>query len=150
MLEHEMQGLVLKIEKAFRNVPFPGNKIAYHGNEFELDDFLGKRWQDINPAHLHSSALIFFTLEAFHYYLPAFLIAIIKTPDKINFMTVENLIKKLSFADWTKKRIHKLFTKQQKVVIKDFLNNCKSLYPDHYWESSRSDLQAAVNFWTDF
>jgi hypothetical protein len=50
-----------------------------------INEFFGNRaWQSIaDPSELrfHTSALMFFTAEAFHYFLPSFMIAGIKSPD---------------------------------------------------------------------
>jgi uncharacterized protein DUF6714 len=150
VLDHEKQGLVLKIEKAFRTAPFPGRKIGIYGYTSEVSDFIGKTWQEIRLNDVNwDDPLYFFTLEAFHYYLPAYLISIINEPENVNPVIIDKLIEKLSFGDWTKKKFCKLFTKQQKAVIRDFLNHVEELLPKHHQELVHLEVQKAIEFWAD-
>lgn len=75
------------IQKAFADVEYPGDRHLRDSGEgkepFLLEqEFKGKSdWKTIDPAFLdrapdgYASALSFFSDEAFHFYLPAYLIA---------------------------------------------------------------------------
>jgi hypothetical protein len=77
--------LVEKITNAFADTPYPQN--GYIGAEMQ-DDFGGKHWQDIvDDVELllrWRDDLHDFSLEGLRYFLPAFLIAIIRIPDKVD------------------------------------------------------------------
>lgn len=85
-----MKELIDKIEHAFADVRYPGDKDltdSTYGEEPAalVEDFTGKTiWQDIDVAFLNQapsgwgSALAFFSARAFRFYLPAYLIADIR------------------------------------------------------------------------
>jgi hypothetical protein len=70
------------IETAFAEVPYPGDdnitRCPYHCAECRriADFFKGKTWPDLTLEGLraHHVALSLFTPEAFHYFLPAFML----------------------------------------------------------------------------
>jgi len=78
--------VIQKIEEAWRDVPYPGDdKICppkLYDDEGIPDYFAGTTWRDHTPVNLryNSAAFTFFTPEAFHYWLPAFMIAAITDP----------------------------------------------------------------------
>jgi len=80
--------VIRSIESAWRDVAYPGdNKIFTpdsHDDEDIVNYFRGTTWRGHEPAKLraHSSAFTFFTPEAFHYWLPAFMIAAIENPEE--------------------------------------------------------------------
>jgi hypothetical protein len=87
------------IERAFATVHRPSdeNLCASVGYE-ELKDtepFRGRDWRDLDPAVLlrHQYALFWFTPEAFHYYLPAFLIAGIQRPRALYVITLLQILR---------------------------------------------------------
>jgi len=78
--KERLQQLKDEIECAFQDIPYPGddNIAANKRDEYleRLAEFKGKHWKDLTfeflvPKH---SSMIFFTTEAFQFYLPAFLI----------------------------------------------------------------------------
>ena len=74
------------IEDAWRETPYPGdNRIvppASHDFDGIEDYFRGTSWHGHSPVNLrcHSAAFSYFTPHAFHYWLPAFMIAAIQNP----------------------------------------------------------------------
>ena len=76
------------IEDAWREVPYPGDDRIFTPDSYDDEDivnyFGGTTWRGHDPVNLraHSSAFTFFTPEAFHYWLPAFMIAAIQNPDE--------------------------------------------------------------------
>jgi hypothetical protein len=75
------------IEEAWNEVPYPGDDKIFTPDSYDDEDivnyFGGTTWRGHDPVSLrhHSSAFTFFTPEAFHYWLPAFLIANIQSPE---------------------------------------------------------------------
>jgi hypothetical protein len=80
--------VIQMIEDAWRDVPYPGDEKIFTPDSYDDEDivsYFGRTtWRDHAPAKLraHSSAFTFFTPEAFHYWLPAFVIAAIQDPDE--------------------------------------------------------------------
>ena len=88
--EDETNSLRLAIERAFRENRYPGDKnLVYDtsGYHLECDEiaaaFRGRPWQGLSVHVLKAnySALYFFTPRAYGFYLPAFLIASIVSPE---------------------------------------------------------------------
>jgi hypothetical protein len=68
------------IESAFAEVPYPGDdNIADHQDCLECDDvrafFRGKSWRDLKLPELRGLPLPLLTPEAFHYFLPGYMLA---------------------------------------------------------------------------
>jgi Family of unknown function (DUF6714) len=70
------------IEEAFAEVPYPGDdNIADHLDCLECDEirayFRGKSWRDLKFPELRAfhESLPLFTPEAFHYFLPGYMLA---------------------------------------------------------------------------
>src|SRR5262245_9513809 len=78
--------LVAAVDAAFSDLVAPptgGISEVPENDEGTTEYFTGKSWRGHTAEALnrHSFALLAFTPEAFHYYLPAFLIASLKAPD---------------------------------------------------------------------
>jgi hypothetical protein len=86
------------IERAFAEVPPPADDNLYTavGDEVyeDTEPFRGKQWQELAPDFLqrHYNALFWFSPEAFHYYLPAFLKGGLVTPDADYVVTILNFL----------------------------------------------------------
>ena len=80
--------VIQSIEDAWRDVMYPGDSKIFTPDSYDDEDitryFRGTTWRGHEPADLraHSSAFTFFTPEAFHYWLPAFIIAAIQSPEE--------------------------------------------------------------------
>jgi hypothetical protein len=74
------------IEDAWREVPYPGDDKIFRPDSYDDEDivkyFAGTTWRGHSPVDLrcHSSAFTFFAPQAFHYWLPAFIIAAVQNP----------------------------------------------------------------------
>jgi len=87
---HDKEAVIAQITSAFATVEYPGDESLIGSNQgdepFLLEEeFKGKTdWQALNPTFLDqapggfASALSFFSNEAFHFYLPAYLVADLK------------------------------------------------------------------------
>lgn len=78
--------VIRSIEEAWRGVPYPGDDKIFTPDSYDDEDitnyFRGTTWRghDVVKLRGHRSAFTFFAPEAFHYWLPAFLIAAIENP----------------------------------------------------------------------
>ena len=89
--------LTEKIEAAFADVLYPGddnltsnyNPLSANDDEGVADYFRQTSWRGhpVQELRYHSCALSFFTPAAFHYYLPAFLIADLEDPEEADIIT---------------------------------------------------------------
>src|SRR5947207_15556364 len=74
-----------EVEEAFTDVPYPGDDsivtapLNWEAMEVR-SDFRGKHWQDlINPTSLREHKLLcLFSAEGFRFYLPAYLIGVVR------------------------------------------------------------------------
>jgi hypothetical protein len=80
--------IIRQIEEAWRDALYPGDDNIFTPDSYDDEDivnyFRGTTWRGHDPVKLraHSSAFTFFTPEAFHYWLPAFIIAAVKDPEE--------------------------------------------------------------------
>lgn len=78
--------IIRRIEDAWCEVPYPGDDDIFTLGSYDDEDitnyFYGTTWRGHKPADLraHSSAFTFFAPAAFHFWLPAFMIAAIEDP----------------------------------------------------------------------
>lgn len=82
------QQVIQLIENAWNGVVHPGDEKIFKpdacNDEAILRHFRSTNWHGHDPARLraYSSAFTFFTPEAFHYWLPAFMVAAIQHPEE--------------------------------------------------------------------
>ena len=83
--------IVEKIKIAWDGVPYPGDNNIFtphsHDDEDITEYFRGTTWEGHSARSLmgHSSAIsCFFTPTAYHYWLPAYLIAAIEYPEELD------------------------------------------------------------------
>jgi hypothetical protein len=142
MTEDKRKELVIRVRRAFKKVPYPGNKI---GDKEELADFVGKRWDEVKFDDInHNSGLIlFFNSSAFAYYLQAYMIAILEYPDKVKNIVKEDLIYHLGNNEHTSPQLlQKLFNQEQGELIYDFLLNLQ--FEDVYPLSNSNNLNPGL------
>lgn len=124
------------IKAAFAPVPYPGDtnitRCPYHCKPCEeiADYFKGKGWEGHSVEDLrdHHTALSLFTPEAFHYFLPAFMLASVESydntdilPDSIRF----HFEFSLEHRDHFLVRLTKFSDEQRKVIV-EFLRFMES------------------------
>lgn len=162
MLARERIELVNKINKAFKNTQVPKGNI---GDRDELVGFRGKHWQDVTlDAIEYNDALYFFNAKGFQYYLPAYLVMILKSPDKVTNTIKDGVIRDLGASVHMPMDMCKLFDDKQRKVILEFLltQSYEEIHgkPDidpsnvkmtHFVEKQRMDFetmhQRAINYW---
>ncbi len=116
--------VVRSIEDAWRGVPYPGDDKIFHPDSYDDEDitnyFRGTSWRghDTVKLRVHSSAFTFFAPEAFHYWLPAFLIAAIENPAEAD-VIVDYIPWSVSDRDAPQR--WPLFSQVQRRAVADYL-----------------------------
>lgn len=124
------------IKEVFADVPYPGDSnithCPYHCNPCEeiAEYFRGKGWEGHSVEDLrdHHTALSLFTPEAFHYFLPAFMLASIESYDNLNILPDSirfHFDFNLEHRDHFLVRLTKFSDEQRKVII-EFLRYMES------------------------
>ena len=129
MEDKEISKLVKQIENAFADTPYPGKNI---GDDGEVGRFIGKRWKDVTREDINSNDhLSFFTLDALRYYLPAYLIGVLRNPD----LRLDIRLALIKFfdpgEDWKSNKpelLSKIFSEPEKAAIRSFFENYKQLF----------------------
>jgi hypothetical protein len=154
-----------QVKSAFAEVPYPGDSNIVQGSSLEakeIESFLkGKHWEDItleslrhNPPMDPSACLSFMTREAFHYYLPAFLIITIDwkhEADVIPEFTVRALcIPEIpeSEREWHESRVAN-FTAAQRKAIKSVLEYVKQMYAGLPQEGLYDPSLVVIRYWSE-
>lgn len=146
-----------EVEEAFATVPYPGDdRIVGSSTHWEspdvLEAFRGKHWREVSLDVLftYRMSLGQLTPEAFHFYLPACLLASLRYSEAVDTLR-ENLFSWLTppeeegyRAGWFASRVS-LFDAPQKAAIRRFV--------ELYVETERSypdpDRERALAFWSN-
>jgi hypothetical protein len=163
------QELVTQIERAFADVPYPGDDHICRGAGVQVEGseeaniaavFRGRHWRDVPLEGLarYSATFCFLTPEAFRFYLPAYLLAVIRlSPEEVERVPIagaleESLIQSLRPAtydpilwDYRHQRIDPL-TPDQKTAVQAFLH---WRYREQLWEGSDlfDEAKAVFAYW---
>ena len=154
--------LIQEIENAFSDVLYPGEtKLALfaegRGNEEAeklRNDFAHKHWKSVPLDVLISNRnnLPFLTPEAFHFYLPAFMIAILLHPKEVGTLS-NNTVFKLSPPEPTEQlgnlfqTLTHLLSPSQILTVQSFLKAYTELFPTAL--NFEEPLREAIKFWGD-
>jgi hypothetical protein len=117
------QEIIQLIEDAWRGVPYPGDGKIFTPDSCDDEDivkfFGGTTWRGHSPVNLraHSSAFTFFTPEAFHYWLPAFMIAAIQSPEEAD-VILEHI--SWSLGDCHASKRWPLFSSAQRQAVAEY------------------------------
>ena len=91
LMDATKQLIIENIKKAWEHVPYPGNENIFTPDSYDDEDiteyFFGTTWEGHSVVQLrvHCSAIsTFFSPKAYHYWLPAYLIASIEDPDELS------------------------------------------------------------------
>ena len=116
--------LIACIEDAWRDVPRPPDSGIFTPDSYDDEDivnyFSGTTWRGHHAADLraYSSAFTFFTPAAWHYWLPAFVIAAIEEPEEAD-ACVERLTQSI-YDDNAANRVALLSTTQRHALCEYF------------------------------
>lgn len=155
--------LVQSIKDAFLDTPYPGDSRV--GDESEVGEFVGKRWQDITSDNLQSvTNPHFFTKEGRRYYAPAYMVGALEHPE-LHFSVREGIIRGLAPVndpDWKNRNItiHEIFSPDERLVIRSFFESYERLFPfpdnenltaigKKQTEEDRRALQVAIEYWQE-
>ncbi len=161
MNQRLVSGLIERIQAAFAATPYPGDKRI--GDDSEVDNFIGKRWQDISPKDLGTvTYLHFFTKEGIRYYVPAYMTAVLEHPE-LHFSIREAIIRGLApidDPDWKSRNItiHEFFSPEERAVIRVFFESYEELFPfpdiqqltpidRELTQKDMRALQVAIEYW---
>lgn len=142
----EIMLLVQEIKAAFADVPYPGDDnitgTVYPWDEGVSDYFKGTTQEGHNVRDLrcHSAALSFFLPEAFHYYLPAFAVAVLQEPEAADIIYDSLIFDFSQCCTHTKEIIQRLSSGQRQAMIKYFEYCCAE-----YGEYRGDHVSCAIN-----
>lgn len=152
----QIQAVIHQIYANFENTSYPGdNYIGVH----RIDEgFKGKIWKDISIPLLlsHRDDLGSLTPEAFCYYLPAFLLAVLQSAavlDSFPENFLEYLIppKSVSYDRRNKQFIAlNALNAQQKTAVAICLKIVGEVYADVEWSDFQIYLAQAIKFWSQY
>jgi Uma2 family endonuclease len=151
------QQVVKQIEEAFANTPHPGNKrIGVYGYSIDYD-LLGKHWKEI-PLDIivkQRGELSFLTLEAYRYYIPAFMTATLLHYEEVDTLA-GNLISHFSppaeesgLTDYFLRKNAGFNRGEQKAIL-TFLESYLLLHPTEYPTDDtvyRPMLDRGIEYW---
>ena len=129
--------LVETISKAWANVPYPGDQNIFTPDSYDdegiTDYFSGTTWKGHMVERLRSrcSALnVFFTPRAYHYWLPAYLIATVEDPLELS-QGVQSLVASVTPGrGWKLEEKMALLTNEQKLAVIKVLEYLVDLFAD--------------------
>jgi len=137
------------IESAFADVPYPGdNSIALHQDCFECEELRvylrGKTWRDLSFPKLHDfhASLPHLTPEAFHYFLPGYMLAAITHWEEVD-MIPYSIVQIGGYHDdaWNVKEEarenRKIFSTEQRGAIASWLGDLTRFGPFE-WRDDQS------------
>jgi uncharacterized protein DUF6714 len=147
--------LAQKIENAFANTTYPGDN---NMGASDVDELVGQRdWRQVPLKTLlwNQTDMQTFSPQAFHFYVPAFLCAVLRNPEAEDM--ADSIIYELtpsspgesikSIAEWA----FPLFSDQQKAVILEFLQMYEDLSPGSAFnllDRGKAQLQRTMQFWS--
>ena len=155
----QREELIRKIEEAFSDSQYPGDdRLVYDnsGRHFECaeiaKDFRGKDWREIplETLRYHSDSLFFFTPKAYHFYLPAYLMASILSYREADIIS-SNVVYSLTYHEEKGTKMDRFiertncFSSTQQLAIRSFL---EFLFAQHSSDFPLGELNIALDkFW---
>jgi hypothetical protein len=145
------------IEAAFADVPYPGDDhIVDHQDCPECDDvrdfFRGKSWRELKFPELHAfhGSLPLLTPEAFHYFLPGYMLAATMNWEQADMIPYSVITIGGYFDDaWNVKNEarenRKIFCVKQRQAIAAWLQDLGRFGPLEWRDSEDGQIEYAVN-----
>src|SRR5258706_231926 len=156
-LDHQSNEQLAEIvQKAFASSKYPGDdRLVYDNSGAHLecnqvaDAFRGRHWSDLPMSFLRSNAdsIFFFTPEAYRFYLPAYLLAAIRSFREADIIP-DNIVHSLTLPATERPGRQRFearvqeFNEQQRLAIKKFL---KFLSSEHARDFPLGDPQIALD-----
>jgi len=151
-----LRALKQEIATAFADVPYPGDDGLVDGNNpYDLEAaalaaaFKGKHWKQLTPQELRYHELAFFSREALHFYLPAYLMGSLYDYGETTYSNIiQSTVFSLMVEDGDTPLDQKLrqrdlkrfavFTPAQKRAIRSFLEYVRDELPEEGDESRKA------------
>ncbi len=164
MSEELREKIEQQIESAFAETPYPGDDLISKTMNDEVSRaFRAIHWHDLSLKQIidYGMDLQAFTPEGFRFYLPAFLLAVLRYYGQVSTLPIslmhslappdpnlylkyqENQSPHNSVSDFLSRV--SVFTLREKAAIRDFLLSYRRLYPEATREQRH--LNRALEFW---
>ena len=148
------EALAQRVENEFVEAQYPGDENI---GSSEVKHFVGQtEWRKVPLEILgrNQSAIISFGLEAYHFYLPAFLCAVLRHP-QLEYLEHPIVYSLIPFpTPDTPNRIPEkavpLFSRGEKSVVVEFLEKHGELFPTSSYtilDDRMAEVQRAITFW---
>ncbi len=153
MTEKEIKKLISQIRKSFSNTEYPGDTKIGRGEKYEIERFIGKKWQDLSLEELFTDQFPQrFTPKGVQYFMPAFLTAILSNPTdwrskELAKAIINSFTPHSSVSELPNKPPRPIFTKQQMVVMLEFIKIYKTLQSD---DSINETIDRCLAFWANY
>ena len=133
--------IIDEITAAFGKLKCPPDDLIVCGDDIESaetrDAFKGVHWKKVDSKFLfykHSESLYFFTPMAFRFYLPAYMIVMLREFDKADIIC-DIVISSLTLCEnnaFSNKGVFEIFSQEQKQAVRLFLEYISKTYADNY------------------
>jgi hypothetical protein len=157
-VQEDKSELAKRIREAFADAPYPGDgNLIYAPDDLGAreiaDAFRGKHWSEVPFETLlyHNDALHFFTDEAFRFYLPAYLLAVLERYEDADVLP-EMLVGVLTAPDpqdpgYSSFRLRfDGFSADRRAAVTAFLEYLMMTHQDEYPDDEL--LTALQSYWT--
>jgi hypothetical protein len=145
------------IRQTFSKVQYPGDdKVFAEGvedsyMEARVGEFRGKHWQDIHSITIREcvDCFIFFTPEALHFYLPAFLIEYLDPKEheevvmSLVFLLSPSIVDEKDWGEHDRSKF-RLFDAEQRKAVSLYLQCIQEHDPDLF---DKEYLTSVIRFW---
>lgn len=134
-----------KITEAFRHVPYPGddhlitNQSPFWHEQQELGQMLrGRPWTSLRLVDVHNTSATMLTPEAFHYYIPAYMLAVIDDYEdadvlpEYTFGWLDPVDTKIHPTDEWFARFFSLLGAEQRAAIGEYMRFLRMKFDDGY------------------
>jgi hypothetical protein len=153
MNEETRRAFAKKIENVFNDVIYPvGHEFGTEEGEL-VEELTGTDWREVSLDTLVKYAGdLPFNPALFHFYLPAFLRAIVLNPSKMSDLGIIQVM--LTPRQSDNEHMHRvfqwrveLFAQEQKLLIADFLEDFGELYTHMQGIPHFEPIASAIVFW---
>jgi hypothetical protein len=148
-----LHALKEQIEQAFADVPYPGDDhIIDDPHDWECIDLLacfkGKHWKELSHEDLFQNSLSFVGIDAFAFYLPAYLFASLASYKHLISHVVYGLclLDDSELIEWQVRRFDRL-SRIQKQAVRSFLEYMRDENAQYFGEAEEIQ-DALTRYWT--
>lgn len=138
-----------QIEAAFADTPSPGTEYddisaTKYDDEGIVDYFRGTGWRGhrVQDLRRHEAALSFFTDKAFRYWLPAFMLADLESPEEAD-VIAEGIVFHLTESEDADSRLRQFAPAELKAIVA-FLGECARTSENEIFENLFRNAERTV------